>query len=599
MLFPLEFLARTIKKDKALYSLSISGCEMSSSNLLKIVRAISKNSILEDLDLSLQILGSQKKCQSPLLKEIYVFICSNKQLLHIDVSYCMLIDSDLENIVQACKKSDSLMSIHLGGNSFNYKCKNKCLQNLNGVLLKTQDIEKNYFLWNPRNLHDFTWYQSDQCFLCDHWQHVVLLFSEEFAEKFFKVLPNETKGDSLCFSCEIYNQILMNFLDICSFAKAIGIENLSRNYLLNSISSHSKFEPFYAFSQEQIDDLPPKAKIFLQSVPAPGKHNCIIYMDKKTCLQELNIPDRKEEIRAYNKPIIANTKQRIFMKEQSVFQNSCLDTPNTLIEVISYDLSKTKIKEIVTSSMDYKGVYSIFKENIQKLENEFISLAVRSKYPRVLWNDFEKYCYETNIVEKNFFKEVVNSGKTLCRYNFFEELFIIASNKYKEEGLVETYTDAFEKLIKVLSTRKNAVRPDKFRKTTIWTIQVDDILRNNIDGIKKVYIRYSANISKCFGLDCALNLIQRDCKIKLEKEQILKAFAQSKIRIPLDEDRDYCQLTFEEFLEFIVRIADSAFKNGFKQLDQKIDIVLINMLGIIHEIKYPAYCPEEASDEEQ
>ncbi len=61
-------------------------------------------------------------------------------------------------------------------------------------------------------------------------------------------------------------------------------------------------------------------------------------------------------------------------------------------------------------------------------------------------------------------------------------------------------------------------------------------------------------------------------------------------------------MTFEEFLEFIVRIANIVYPDmaGGKQviLQQKVDQLLVVLLGMVRTIKYPPFVPEDSDSDD-
>ncbi len=60
-------------------------------------------------------------------------------------------------------------------------------------------------------------------------------------------------------------------------------------------------------------------------------------------------------------------------------------------------------------------------------------------------------------------------------------------------------------------------------------------------------------------------------------------------------------MTFDEFLEFLPRLAITAYKDKAHvklPIHEKLDLLLLKLLGSIRVIKYPPYLPEDSSDDE-
>lgn len=63
---------------------------------------------------------------------------------------------------------------------------------------------------------------------------------------------------------------------------------------------------------------------------------------------------------------------------------------------------------------------------------------------------------------------------------------------------------------------------------------------------------------------------------------------------------DYNKMTETEFLEFIVRMSNALYKdNPKKNLADKVDLLLVKLLGIVKTLKFPPYEPDDSDDEEE
>lgn len=83
-----------------------------------------------------------------------------------------------------------------------------------------------------------------------------------------------------------------------------------------------------------------------------------------------------------------------------------------------------------------------------------------------------------------------NPDRELCRFEFFELLLRISICKFKDTYICDTYHESFEKLIKEYVFRhshKNQQSWQEFRENYLWTIEVNDLIEANLEGLRKVY----------------------------------------------------------------------------------------------------------------
>ena len=79
----------------------------------------------------------------------------------------------------------------------------------------------------------------------------------------------------------------------------------------------------------------------------------------------------------------------------------------------------------------------------------------------------------------------------MCRYEFFEILVRLAKTKFLEPKKVNTISEALEKMITgfILPNAHMRIESTEWRKTFLYTLEVDDLLKSNMDNIKRVFYR--------------------------------------------------------------------------------------------------------------
>lgn len=130
-----------------------------------------------------------------------------------------------------------------------------------------------------------------------------------------------------------------------------------------------------------------------------------------------------------------------------------------------------------------------------------------SNFPNISWIDFSNFCEKCKIYDKNVLLATIdrifiatnveieknddNPDKALQRFEFYEILVRVAQFKFKDPGICPTYAEGLTKLLNE-NIFPNAL-PDRwqeFRDEELWTMDVNDILEANLDGLKKVYSFY-------------------------------------------------------------------------------------------------------------
>ncbi len=503
--------------------------------------------------------------------------------------------------------------------------------------------ETKYILWRAKGLPGLQggWVQSDCCFVCDSWQYTVFVFSRELAAKKFvpvnelpttsnpehapgidrsPEIPSVPEVEMPYLFCAAHNWQPIPFREMTDFCRSLDPDSITRISVRNVcsyVASRLPFRPFFSVPAEEIQLLPLASQVFCVAVLfPPGRHDCyyLLRRDKLAIkMGTVTVPPREDEVRAPPRPP-ARTKHRVFSKPRSVFRNWHEDTPCVYEKLLAYDFSRSKITRMVKNALDQKGVYAVLKRNIEWLKDEFMSLTAKSAYPFISWIDFTDYCQQKNFVDKTCTLSLIDqlfiavsvgakrgaetTERALCRCEFFEILLRIASAKYKEQGTVEFHHEALERLLADLCASSVRVSPQEFRKQQVWTLRIDDLLRGNLPGLNKVFDRYASFPKRVLSVGGALKL-RHDCGLELSDLEVVSAYSRSKMTIIQEVElaAAYKQMTFDEFLEFVVRIADATYRRE-ATLEQKLDTLLIRMLGVVGAIKYPPFVPEESSDEE-
>jgi len=487
------------------------------------------------------------------------------------------------------------------------------------------------------HLGNHKWVLCDQCYICEKWKLTAFIFCKEIANAHFEaeknVIMNETikskqaeykdKKHLPFLMTELFKYDPIYLLPMQEFFEILdpgGIVRISSRNLLTQLENHTG-KVDYNIPTEFIKQIPSSVMLYLGLAMLPPKKHDIYYCDSSNNLYTNMIIVQPSEkiIRAEAAPPIKK-KQRIFIKEKSVFKFWKDDTPGLLAKMLEFDFNKSKIKKFVKNQFERNEIFDIFKQYILHLKEEFASQIVKSTYPSISWIDFTTYCQQKNIIDKQITLSVIdrlfiavnvdieassqgqNNDRTLCRYEFFEILIRIAGAKYKDTGLRKTYKESVELLLESLINLNDPPQIRLYRINEIWTLPIDDLLRSNIEGLRKIYCRFIHSQKKFMSLPDCIQLIRKDCGFDISEFEITRAYGYSKMTIINEYENflQYKQMVFEEFLEFIVRISSVIYPDlpdRKTTLQQKVDRLLVSLLGIIHTIKHPPHVPDESESE--
>lgn len=130
----------------------------------------------------------------------------------------------------------------------------------------------------------------------------------------------------------------------------------------------------------------------------------------------------------------------------------------------------------------------------------------------------------------------------------------------------------------------------EWRKTFLWTLEVDDLLKANMDYLKKLFnLIKRGSVSKVILFRDTVEYIAQH-PIEVSHDQITLAFAFSKMQFidELELIDLYEQMYFVEFLEFLGRLAYLIWDSRGENLDTKLWRLLQILFAKIKEkVKEP------------
>lgn len=373
-------------------------------------------------------------------------------------------------------------------------------------------------------------------------------------------MPHNEQAPFFC--TEPYQQCPSKLIPVQEFCSLLVPNNPSKTKILSKnlygyISANCKMSPYYSVTSEYLLNFTNAPDAYMTAVILPPEkidYHFVKFDEKgKYAIHAgvVTIPARTEEIRAIPKPPRPK-RARVFDKSNSMFKNWHEDTPKQLEFILNKDFEYGKLGRMIRSKIEKENIIQLLQKNYLKLKEEFLSIIVKSIYPAISWNDFTTYCQQKEITNKDVTLSVLdrlfitvnatvggkdehsttggNATRELCRYEFIEILVRIAGAKYKDTGITSFLCESVERFFKELFSIGQLPAIHEFRKKYIWTLPVDDIIRSNREGIKKVFQRY-AGIKKYIAPNDAVQLIEKDCGYTIYRPELMKAYGYSKMTI--------------------------------------------------------------------
>jgi len=190
----------------------------------------------------------------------------------------------------------------------------------------------------------------------------------------------------------------------------------------------------------------------------------------------------------------------VFKKEESVFKDWKEDTEETFQAVMDSDCKFWKVERIIKDPKELQSTKEMVARYLPTLKKIYIALISQSTYPNISWLEFSHFCHQCNLIDKQFNISALdrvfiatnveieqlddNPDRALCRYELYEILIRIAGVKFKDTRMCATYPEALEKLMEEYIL-KFAYNPSwqEFRDEELWTLEVNDLLEANLEGI--------------------------------------------------------------------------------------------------------------------
>ena len=117
-----------------------------------------------------------------------------------------------------------------------------------------------------------------------------------------------------------------------------------------------------------------------------------------------------------------------------------------------------------------------------------------------------------------------------------------------------------------------------WRKKELWTLEINDLLEANKQGLRKLYKSYYTSKKKYMTFQDAKLFATKDTGLDFSEKDFIYAYGMSKMTntSEIETRWKYAKLEYVEFLEFLARLAESKYKdedNLLTKLCKLLDIV--------------------------
>jgi hypothetical protein len=339
----------------------------------------------------------------------------------------------------------------------------------------------------------------------------------------------------------------------------------------------------------------------------PGDHKCwFLYNQADLCVATnyRSEEERKIRINRVRVPVrtvdvelmraVREEKIRVFDKNKSVFKAFMEDSEALIDQMFGNDMKHSKISRVVKEESEFKAVVSTLRANFRQIKEIFDNTAASSNYPTISWLDFTDFSTMCQLLDKKFLNTAAidrlfiavnveleaqdeNPNRELCRFEFFEIIVRIALCKYQDLCIspVQCVQKILEEHVLKYGAGSNAIA---FRKEKLYQIEVNDVLEVNLFNLQELFTSYKEPRSKHITLKGLKSLLSKSA-LPYNDRDIVRDFAFSKMSI-LDESTSngaHEKMVFVEFLEFLGRFSDGAIQDEvplWGKIEQVLDAVL-------------------------
>ena len=316
-------------------------------------------------------------------------------------------------------------------------------------------------------------------------------------------------------------------------------------FVINGSFTHGKDQPLYFKESKQNFS-------FVDLIPH-GFHHFSLYMLKggvKALMLESKffLDPRDKEIQLHTWDTKGLPKmQKTFSKQRSVFRDFRLDNPDVYRRAFEADWKFNKIPKFIRRAEEVAKIRVILYEHYPALKSIFMNLACNPSYPSVDWKAFLQFVDQCGFIDEHATMHEIdrafvatnieleklddNPDRELCRYEFLELVCRIGIIKYFDSKILGTYSAAVAKFLAedVIPKAANSNELyDGYRFKNIYTVEMDELFKANLDGLDRFYRTYKTVIG--IHIDKLKEIVEQ-AAIKMDDDEFIVCFVHSKMTV--------------------------------------------------------------------
>lgn len=220
-------------------------------------------------------------------------------------------------------------------------------------------------------------------------------------------------------------------------------------------------------------------------------------------------PYRTEDLPGFVKQSRSQKVERTFNKNNSVFKEWKQDTAQRLDDCLEHDVALWKVHKFVKDKEELQKCTALIKKDFATFKMIYTYYATLAAYPYINAECMLRFVKDFKLMDKNLTQELVVTAYTgswttpkktagtqpdhLLRFQFLEWLIRLAKAKYLESKRVGLPSEALRMFLDkdILPNSVDIVEEwDGFRTNSLWTMEVNDIFKPNLNNIKLLMKRF-------------------------------------------------------------------------------------------------------------
>ena len=200
----------------------------------------------------------------------------------------------------------------------------------------------------------------------------------------------------------------------------------------------------------------------------------------------------------------------------------------------------------------------LIKQHFAIIKEIYLETQSNSVYPFINKMELSEFCSKTNMMDDRlnlanadllFVSSIqkhanIKNKSGLIRHEFLEFLVRMVKFKYIETGIHVKYADAFRMMIEEHIKPNFSPEWQQFRDRELWTVEVNDVLSINLEGVKRVQSSFFTATQKFMSSKDAINMMTRDTSLMMSAVQAKQCLSYCKmtVRDEMGEFEKYSRL---------------------------------------------------------